>query len=115
VGAPNRQAGLPNIGNFKVISRGTTSRWTGTLQIITEATYTTGKPPRIKRKVWVEQDITVYWTPELNTDLNKGPVAGMEFLNRLAEYRAGKRHTAAETREMLDLAERAISVKYQQP
>jgi hypothetical protein len=99
-------------GIFTCISKTTVARGTGDAAIIREGTYVPGRPPRIKRKTWVERTEIVFWTPELNAALNKGPVAGMTFLSKLAEYRTRERHTAAETRELLELAERAISVKY---
>ncbi|HEY7487575.1 MAG TPA: hypothetical protein VH912_24180 [Streptosporangiaceae bacterium] len=73
-----------------------------------EGTYSPGRAPKVRRRVWVEKTVLVDWTPDLETELNRGHAAGMQFLSRLAEYRTGQRHKAADTKELLDLAERAI-------
>jgi hypothetical protein len=71
--------------------------------------YTTGQPPKVRRTtwaqrtVWVEQTAIVEWSPEDQAALNE-----LQFLLSLRAYRDKGRHTARETRELLDLAERAI-------
>jgi len=80
-----------------------------------EGTYTPGRPPMVRRIRYVERAPLVPWSLEDEIALNGGVGAGMEFMRQLGEYRERGKHTATETKALLDLAERAISVKYQLP
>jgi hypothetical protein len=80
----------------------------------TEGSYVPGRPPMVSVKVYREHKTLVPWTPELETGLSRGHVAGMEFLRLLRDYRDGHKRIPADLDKMLGEAERAIDVKYQQ-
>lgn len=97
-------------GRFSVKTKRVTNR--ATRAIITEGSYTPGRPPTVSVMEYREHKKLVPWTPELDSMLNRGPVAGVEFLQKLADYRTRDRHNSTETRDLLDLAEQAIRVHW---
>ncbi len=64
--------------------------------------------PKVRRVVMVEKAVVVPWSAEEENTLNRRHIAGMEFLQQIDEYRQKPKHTTAETKALLDLAERAI-------
>jgi hypothetical protein len=76
-----------------------------------DSTWAPDSPPSVRVVTYREAATTVDWTPELETALARGHTAGMEFLAGLTEYRTKSKHTAAEVRALLDLAERAIRAR----
>lgn len=76
---------------------------------VKEGTYLPGTAPMVRHHVWVETVTLAPWSPELQTELVGGQVAGMQFLNQLDEFeRLGKKPKATEMASLLKLAEQAI-------
>lgn len=66
------------------------------------------RPPTVKRTIWIEQTMLVPWSLEDEKALGTSQVAGMQFRQQLSEYRRKNKPTAAETKALINLAERAI-------
>jgi hypothetical protein len=74
-----------------------------------ETTYAPGDHvPKVRRLVWVCQPVIEDWSLDELIGDNRRHVASMEFLTKLDAYRGRGKRVSAETRELLELAERAI-------
>jgi hypothetical protein len=94
--------------NFRPVTKSWTSRGGTAGKVTREGTYEADRPPTVKRTIWVEKTTLVPWSLEEETALARGQVAQHQFLQKLPEYREKAKPTATETKELLDLAERAI-------
>lgn len=79
--------------------------------IVRESTYVPGKPPNVRRTVWVQVSRTVPWTLEDDQELNRGKSAELEFLATVDDWRRKPKPRAADARALLDLAERVIRAR----
>jgi hypothetical protein len=73
-----------------------------------EGTYAANPDHLPTVRMWVTRQLQVSWSLEVEASLSRGHVAGMEFLRRLNIYREKGKHSATETKALLDLAEQAI-------
>ena len=73
-------------------------------------TYVPGpKPPHIRVIRYVEKPENVEYSPELDEQLSRGHVAGMEYIKRYDEMTCdNKKHTIAEWKALAELGNRAI-------
>jgi hypothetical protein len=66
------------------------------------------------RTVWVEREVVIPWSAEVDELQNRAASAGIEFTHTLDEYRRhGHEPTLAETEALIEIAHTAISARIQ--